>query len=193
MPIQTRLVIALAAMGLAFSAGGAAAQEDVAEGQVQIASVEERLRRVEDTLAIQAVIIAYAAHIDAHDFGAYADLFAPDGIWQNGNTIKRGRDEIRGLLVGLYGEPAEDFVNAESYHLVSNPRIVLDGDRATATSRHLLIMRGEGGQPVPELTGFYEDEFVRIDGEWKIARRVDNPIMPTREEWLAEMQARRAN
>jgi hypothetical protein len=45
---------------------------------------------------------------------------------------------------------------------------------------------------VPELAGLYEDEFVREDGEWKILRRVDNPIMPTREEWLREMAARRA-
>jgi hypothetical protein len=69
----------------------------------------------------------------------------------------------------------------------------VQGDRATARSRHLLLMRGEGGSPVPGLTGLYEDEFVREDGEWKILRRVDHPIMPTPEEWrkiMAERQGR---
>ena len=155
-------------------------------------SVEERLRRAEDILAIQRVIVDYAARIDAQDFDAYVDLFAEDGIWQNGTVVHQGRAAIKAMLVGIFGNPSEGYVNSESYHLVSNPQVEVNGDRATARSRHLLIMRGEGGSPTPELTGLYEDEFVRVDGEWKIARRVDNPVMPTREEWLKEMQARQA-
>ena len=68
----------------------------------------------------------------------------------------------------------------------------MNGDRATARSRHLLLMRGPDGSPVPELAGLYEDEFIREDGEWKILRRVDNPIMPTPEEWRREMAERQA-
>ncbi|HLV07195.1 MAG TPA: nuclear transport factor 2 family protein [Croceibacterium sp.] len=155
-------------------------------------STEERLRRAEDQLAIQRVIVEYAARIDARDFDGYADLFAREGEWRNGATVRRGRAQIKDLLVGLFGEPAPDYVNMESYHLVSNPQVDVDGDRATARSRHLLIMRGADGSPVPELTGVYEDEFIREDGEWKILRRVDNPIMPTPDEWRKEMAERQA-
>lgn len=155
-------------------------------------STEQRLRRAEDELAIQRVIVEYAARIDAQDFDGYADLFAREGEWRNGNTVRRGRAEIKDLLVGLFGNPPEGFVNRESYHLVSNPQIDVDGDRATARSRHLLIMRGPDGSPVPELTGLYEDEFIREDGQWKILRRVDNPIMPTPDEWRKEMAERQA-
>lgn len=154
-------------------------------------SLEARVRKAEDIIAIQRVITDYAAHIDAHDFEAYAALFAKDGVWQNGNTIRRGPDEIKAMLAGIYGTPPEGFVNSDSYHLVSNLEVDVDGDRATAKSRHLLVMRGPDGSPVPELAGQYEDEFIREDGQWKILKRVDNPIMPTREEWLKEMQARR--
>jgi hypothetical protein len=42
------------------------------------------------------------------------------------------------------------------------------------------------------LTGLYEDELIRVDGEWKILRRVDNPIMPTPEEWRKVMAERAA-
>ncbi|HSG34615.1 MAG TPA: nuclear transport factor 2 family protein, partial [Sphingomonadaceae bacterium] len=155
-------------------------------------SLEARLQRAEDILAIQRVIVDYAAFIDAQDFEAYAALFAPDGIWQNGNTIRRGPDEIKAMLVGLFGTPPEGFVNKESYHLVSNPQIEVDGDRATARSRHLLVMRGADGSPIPELAGLYEDELIRVDGQWKILKRVDNPIMPTPEEWMREIRARNA-
>ena len=155
------------------------------------ASSEQRLRQVEDQLAIQRVLVEYGARIDARDYAGYASLFAREGTWQNGATVKKGRAEIEALLVGLFGTPAAGFVNREDFHMVLNPQIDVDGDRAKVRSRHLLVMRGADGSPVPELAGVYEDEFVREDGEWKILRRVDNPIMPTADEWRREMAARR--
>ncbi len=74
--------------------------------------------------------------------------------------------------------------------MILNPQIDVDGDRAKVRSRHLLVIRGADGSPVPELAGVYEDEFVREDGEWKILHRVDNPIMPTADEWRKEMAER---
>jgi len=155
-------------------------------------STEQRLRRAEDQLAIMRVVTDYAARLDAHDFDGYAALFAKDGTWQTGQTVRHGPGEIRAMLVGLYGEPPKGFVNAESYHLVSNIQVDVDGDHATARSRHLLILRGPGGHPTPTLAGYYEDEYVREGGVWKILHRVDHPVMPTTEEWSKEMAARRA-
>jgi hypothetical protein len=93
----------------------------------------------------------------------------------------------------LFGTPEAGYVNREDYHLVSNPQVDVQGDRATARSRDLLVMRGENGQPQPMLAGLYEDEFVREDGEWKILRRVDHPVMPTAEEWLEIIAERNAH
>jgi uncharacterized protein (TIGR02246 family) len=154
-------------------------------------SADQRLRRAEDTLAIQRVITDYAARLDAHDFDGYAALFARDGTWQTGQTVRHGPAEIRTMLVGLYGEPPKGFVNADSYHLVSNIQVDVDGDKATARSRHLLILRGPDGHPTPTLAGYYDDQFVREDGQWKILHRVDHPVMPTAAEWAREMAARR--
>jgi hypothetical protein len=68
----------------------------------------------------------------------------------------------------------------------------VDGDHATARSRHLLVMRGPNGEPTPMLAGRYEDQFIREDGEWKILRRVDTPVMPTAEEWMTFIRERKA-
>lgn len=155
-------------------------------------ALTERLTVAEDKLAIRRLLVDYAATQDARDYAAYADLFASDGEWVNGDLVYEGPEDIQQMLVDLYGEPPEDYVNTENFHITYNPRIDVDGDRATATSRHLLIMRGEGGQPIPRLAGRYEDELVREDGEWKFQRRVDHPIMPTPEEWRAFIRARQS-
>lgn len=155
-------------------------------------TVEQRLQRVEDELAIRRVLVDYSATQDAKDFEAYAALFAKNGEWVNGKTVHKGREAILKMLVGLYGNPPPGYVNNESYHISSNPQIDLQGDRATARSRHLLVMRGPKGEPTPVLAGRYEDELIREEGKWKILRRVDYPVMPTSEEWMKFIQERRA-
>jgi uncharacterized protein (TIGR02246 family) len=155
-------------------------------------TIEQRLQRVEDELAIRRVLVDYAATQDARDYAGYAALFAKDGEWVNGKTVHKGRASIHKMLVDLYGAPPPGFVNSESYHITSNPQVDVSGDRATARSRHLLVMRGPGGEPTPALAGRYEDELIREDGQWKILRRVDYPVMPTAEEWMKFIRERRA-
>ena len=50
-----------------------------------------------------------------------------------------------------------------------------------------MMIRDEKGHPTPTLAGYYEDEFIREDGRWKILHRIDHPVMPTAEEWTREM------
>lgn len=183
--IQIGLVVLAASASLATSGPAAAAQPPAP-------SLEQRLQRVEDELAIRRVIVDYAATQDARDYTAYAALFAKEGEWINGRTVHKGRAAIHKMLVDLYGNPPPGFVNGDSYHLVSNPQIDLHGDRATVRSRHLLVLRGKDGSPTPSLAGRYEDEFIREDGQWKILRRVDFPVMPTAEEWIRFIRARQA-
>jgi uncharacterized protein (TIGR02246 family) len=154
-------------------------------------TTEQRLQRVEDQLAIQRILVDYSATQDARDYAGYAALFATNGEWVNGRNVYKGRAAIHKMLVDLYGAPPAGFVNSESYHITSNAQVDVNGDRATARSRHLLVMRGPNGEPTPMLAGHYEDEFIREDGQWKILRRVDTPVMPTAEEWGKFMRERR--
>ena len=165
----------------------------LASAQANSATLEQRLQRVEDELAIQRVLVEYAATQDARDYAGYAALFAKNGEWVNGKSVHKGREAIQKMLTDLYGPPPPGFVNNESYHITSNPQIEVNGDRATARSRHLLILRGPKGEPTPALGGRYEDELIREDGKWKILRRVDFPVMPTSEEWMKYIRERRAS
>jgi hypothetical protein len=150
-------------------------------------TLEQRLQRVEDELAIKRVILEYAVRLDARDFDGYVALFAKNGTWQNGTTIKHGHNEIRQMLTDIYGNPPAGYVNNDSYRIVSNVLVDIHGDRATAHSRQLTIMRGENGSPVPRLSGIYDDELIREGGQWKILHRIDRTIMPSPEEWRKQM------
>ena len=156
-------------------------------------TLEQRVQALEDQLAIQRVITNYSAFLDARDYDGYVGLFTEDGVWQNGSTRREGRAEIRAMLTGLFGEPEAGFVNLASFHQIGNFEIDVDGDTARAKSRFVFVWRGEGGAPTPALSGQYHDELVRVDGEWKIKRRVDHTIMPTAEEWVAEIERRGLN
>ena len=160
--------------------------------QASSLTLEQRLQRVEDELAIRRVLVDYSATQDARDYAGYAALFAKDGEWVNGKNVYKGRDAIQKMLVDLYGAPPPGYVNGDSYHISSNPQVDVKGDRATARSRHLLMLRGPKGEPTPALAGRYEDELIREDGQWKILRRVDTPVMPTSEEWSKFIRERNA-
>lgn len=146
-------------------------------------SLEQRLQRVEDELAIRKVLVDYPVTQDAHDYDGYVSLFARQGEWVYGANVYKGREAIRQMLIDLYGPTPPGYINGESVHISFNAEVVIDGDRATAHTRHLLLMRNSNGLPEPMLHGRYDDELIREDGQWKILRRVDVPVIPTINEW----------
>ncbi|WEK47140.1 MAG: nuclear transport factor 2 family protein [Candidatus Andeanibacterium colombiense] len=179
-----RAVLAAALLATPIAAHAADNQPPL-EQRVQ--QLEARLQKAEDTLAIERVIGDYAKFLDAQDFNAYTALFAQNGTWQTGKSIRNGPAEIMEMLVRFFGTTTTDFTG--SYHLTSNVEVDVDGDHAKARSRYLLLMRGEGGAPTPMLAGRYEDEFVRENGAWKILHRVDYNVTPTSEEWAKVISA----
>ena len=176
------------AAALALAPGAAQAQDSPAGAP----TMEQRLRNVEDQLAIQRLITEYAVRLDAKDLAGYVDLFTENGIWQTGNTQRHGRAEIMQMLQGLYGKTEVEPFGYKGFRMVGNFQVEVDGDHATARSRHVEYERGPKGNPTAILAGLYVDEFERVNGEWKIAHRTDYPVMPTAEEWRAQIAERQA-
>ena len=154
------------------------------------AALEARLRRVEDELAIRRILADYTAFLDARDYDSYVALFAEQGEWTNHGGRFTGRAAIRAMLEQVVGPPGNP--SGATYHLNSNERVDVEGDRATAVSRFLFMMRSPENRPVPALAGLYRDEFVREAGHWKIARRVAQDLIPTPEQMAQILAARQA-
>jgi 3-phenylpropionate/cinnamic acid dioxygenase small subunit len=139
-------------------------------------SLEERLRRLEDILAIQQLFIDYGLALDAGDFDRYAQLFAVQGTVNLGPIGRAtGRSEIQALMV----QTLEGLVGS-SFHIVSNPQINLHGDIATSQVMWTVIHRDKNGQPQVTMIGKHHDELIRENGEWKIQTRKGTVDIPAK-------------
>jgi uncharacterized protein (TIGR02246 family) len=142
-------------------------------------SLEQRLRALEDRAEIERLFAEYVRHVDARDWGAYASLFARDGVWTGGTGYAKGREQIEAMLSERIG-PYEPAPGPTNFHLIANPAIEIDGDHASAETTWALIVRGEGDAPVLTYLGRYVDRLVREDGRWRFARREAHTEIPVR-------------
>jgi uncharacterized protein (TIGR02246 family) len=137
-------------------------------------SIEARLRRLEDLQAINQLFIDYGEHLDAGDFDAYADLFAEDGEVLLGPMGRAaGRAEIRALMTKALSAGM-----GTTYHIVSSPRISLDGDTATATVMWSVATAADDGLARISMVGHHLDDLVRTDDGWRFRRRRGEVNLP---------------
>ena len=125
--------------------------------------LEKRIKRLEDIEAIKQLKARYcAACDDSHNPEKLASLFATDGIWE-GEGIGRyqGHAAIRALFEG--SRAAVSF----SQHNVMNPIIEIDRDRAKGHWYFFAPFTFRDGNRQIWSAARYEDDYVKIDGEWK--------------------------
>ena len=130
-------------------------------------SVEDRLQRLEDLEQIRQLFIDYGHYLDNGDFASYGKLFADEGEILLGPVGRaKGPAAIQALMDGnLAGRIGS------SYHLIANPIINLDGDRATTDVSWAVITCGPEGQSVLSMFGRHRDVLVRERGHWRFLRR----------------------
>ena len=145
------------------------------------ATLEDRLRAVEDTLAIYHLI---ASHPPAADTGAdsyYRNAFTTDGtIDLGGGKAKNGNEEIAGVVKTPEHQAA---IAGGLCHFAGLPRVKLNGDTAVAVSYLQVLEPNREAKPVA-LSGHGLSSGYRIhrlganrwdlkrtpDG-WKVTRR----------------------
>lgn len=127
---------------------------------------DDRLRALEDRVAIEALLVRYADAVDGRDEAALAGCFTADAHASFGGVVTTGGGQaIAGFLLSTLGPAA-------STHIVSNAIVEIDGDRAAVRSR--AVVYGVRGEPEQlRLRGVtYDDLCVRTSAGWRIARRV---------------------
>src|SRR5262245_27567827 len=138
--------------------------------------LEARVKRLEDIEGVWQLFMDYRRLLDARDYAAYAQLFVDGGEWVGNLGEARGAAEIEALLERTLERYPDD--STRTHHLVCNPVIQIDGDRATAQSTWVYVTRDDDDRPQLSLLGHYEDVLTRDGDRWKFLRRVAYCDMP---------------
>jgi len=126
--------------------------------------MEKAVQKLLDIHEIQQLMVRYADRIDANDPEGAAACYAEDGIGQYWGTY-RGRKEISKILTAILS-----MFSATSHHL-SNTKINLDGDEATAMSYVYAFHRmADTGEPL-HYWGRWIDRHKRTGEGWLFAER----------------------
>lgn len=132
---------------------------------------DERSRRTADEVEIAKLLAKLGQMADDGDLNEYAQLFTEDGSWTGpaGDTRTGRADIIAGAQQrrddGIQGP------GTNSFHLISNVNIDVDGDTATGKTYYHYYRNADA---TPQLTvmGVYRDKFRRTPEGWRMAKRV---------------------
>src|SRR5256885_1211613 len=91
--------------------------------------------------------------LEARDLDGYGRLFADDGEWLGGTGYGQTPAGITAMLNERL--PARGPGGPAAWHLVTEPEISLDGDRATGTVTWTWVGRGDAGTPGMRLRRHY--------------------------------------
>lgn len=132
----------------------------------------------EDRAAIVDLQGRYLFALDFRDAEAYASTFSEDGVinWARGEI--RGRKAIYEFMSSSIYDPTgtaeEGKWPAASRHFITNQVIKVEGNTAKALTYWFQATNNTADRRtmVLGLFGHYEDELVKIDGQWYFKKRV---------------------
>lgn len=116
-------------------------------------SVTRETARLLDERAVERLLVRYCSAVDEHDLNGFDEVFVPETTAYYGFS---GNINGRAEIVELIRATAEKC--SGSQHLVSNFRIEIDGDKATAKSSLQAVLVG---------TGNYRDRYFTLWGEYR--------------------------
>jgi hypothetical protein len=135
-----------------------------------------------------------ARYLFAFDFGdpeGYAGTFAPDGVLDFGQGENKGRQAIARFIAD--GRQRTEEARAKTpdgqrppvgRHVINNMVIKVDGNKAHGVAYWTHMTSGADGRGTVDFFGHYEDDLVKIKGEWLFARRrIYNEAIP---EWASQ-------
>jgi uncharacterized protein (TIGR02246 family) len=120
----------------------------------------------EDRQEIFDLLLRYATGIDRRDWPLFRTVFTDDcqldygeiGTWNGVDAVTRFMEQVHAMA-------------GHTMHRLSNQAITVDGDAAAARTYTDGLIMGADNKSGVNAIGFYDDEIVRTDDGWRIARR----------------------
>jgi hypothetical protein len=142
----------------------------------------------DDRAEIENLMARYLFALDWNDFDTFGQTLTEDAEFEYARGTAYGRANIVETIKGfkerigtIYTD--EDGNPAVLRHVLAQTVIRVEGDKAWTTAFWWeMANNAPGKKPLVGTFGIYEDELVRLDGQWLFSkRRVLNEFLPGRE------------
>lgn len=149
----------------------------------------EDMEAIFDRQTIIDLLTRYVTTMDNNEWDALAECFTDDAVAGFGSVgpemhgIEAIRDELRAICDAM-----------ETFHMIGNFVIEIDGDTAKSTSYLVCnqVMRDAVGGPTFFVNGKYHDELVRTADGWRIKSKHLEPIYTDGNPTISPQAAARA-
>ena len=133
---------------------------------MDLEEIGRRLRVLEDIQEIKKLKARYCAYCDDnYDADGLAGLFTEDAVWDGGI---RGRAEGKDGIRDFFSKAPQRLSFA--LHRVVNPIIEVEEDEAKGTWYLFQSCTYDQGNQAVWGSARYDEEYLRVDGEWKFRR-----------------------
>ncbi len=128
-------------------------------------SLEAQMQEMVDREAIRNLPLQYCHCVWQQDLDGYVNLFTEDGSFSTDDPSlpgAQGHDGLRTMIKGGLAMQPRPFIHN---HVIE----LSESDQATGTCYVEVHMNREGRKW--EMKGWYNDEYVKVGGEWKFKSR----------------------
>lgn len=150
----------------------------MSETPAELSAILARLSAAEDRLAIYDLEGEYARSWDCGDAAGWAAIFAPDGAFEMVAVGNQPARTIRGTAeLAAFCKEVDGFYRG--LHFMHLPRLQIDGDTARAQVHFQWVgvfRPGDVYSGERHAKGYYNVTYRRIDGQWRIAHRLETVV-----------------
>ncbi|MGO9523081.1 nuclear transport factor 2 family protein [Mycobacterium sp.] len=138
----------------------------------RLARLEQRLRQVEDELAVLRLLAAYGPLADAGAADAAAALWAADGEYD----VEGWRMRSRGAIAEMLRSDAHwELLTGGCSHFFGPAHVRVDGDEAVAVCESILVRRQDQCYRI-QRSGVHHVRLRRYPDGWRITHRTTRPL-----------------
>lgn len=127
-----------------------------------MASLEERVRALEDREEIRELTARYCHCVAAAEASGIVELFCDDGSFTMGQRTVKGHAELEKFYTAIAGQPPLPFIQN---HVIDELGVVEARGRCSVEIR--MVQNGES----VTAAGWYDDRYRKAGGRWRFAAR----------------------
>ena len=139
----------------------------------RLAGLEQRLRRVEDELAIRRLMASYGPLVDAGDGDAVAGLWTDTGEYDVDGRVMHGQ---AGIAAMVQSRAHQGMIGGGAAHFLGPVCVHVDGDHAIAVCESIVVRHDEDGGYRVWRAGANHVTLQRTDAGWRIVSRVTRAL-----------------